>query len=140
MNVSIENAQFGYFKSQLRPQKMGKKPEAGTPKALSNAMKSKGMQKLRFFCQLCQKQCRDENGFKCHLMSEVWKHRIPKLSRYLGSPKTNVAVCRRSWSPKQSHVGVLCGFSWRLSSDFAAFVCRPASVGEQSLPRLHLRS
>jgi len=49
---------------------MGKKPEAGTPKALSNAMKSKGMQKLRFFCQLCQKQCRDENGFKCHLMSE----------------------------------------------------------------------
>lgn len=49
---------------------MGKKPEAGTPKALSNQMKSKGMQKLRFFCQLCQKQCRDENGFKCHLMAE----------------------------------------------------------------------
>lgn len=25
---------------------------------------------MRFFCQLCQKQCRDENGFKCHTMSE----------------------------------------------------------------------
>lgn len=49
---------------------MGKKAEAGTPKALANAMKSKGLQKLRFFCQLCQKQCRDENGFKCHTMSE----------------------------------------------------------------------
>ena len=29
-----------------------------------------GLQKLRFYCQLCQKQCRDENGFKCHTMSE----------------------------------------------------------------------
>ena len=35
-----------------------------TPKIL------KGLQKLRFYCQLCQKQCRDENGFKCHVMSE----------------------------------------------------------------------
>ena len=43
---------------------MGKRPEAGTPKAIANAQKSKGLQKLRFFCQLCQKQCRDENGFK----------------------------------------------------------------------------
>lgn len=49
---------------------MGKKAEAGTPKAISNAMKVKGLQKLRFYCQLCQKQCRDENGFKCHTMSE----------------------------------------------------------------------
>jgi len=49
---------------------MGKRPEAGTPKAIANAQKSKGLQKLRFFCQLCQKQCRDENGFKCHTMSE----------------------------------------------------------------------
>ena len=49
---------------------MGKKAEKGTPKQLANAMKSKGLQKLRFFCQLCQKQCRDENGFKCHTMSE----------------------------------------------------------------------
>lgn len=49
---------------------MGKRPEAGTPKAIANASKSKGLQKLRFYCQLCQKQCRDENGFKCHTMSE----------------------------------------------------------------------
>lgn len=31
---------------------------------------AKGLQKLRWFCQMCQKQCRDENGFKCHTMSE----------------------------------------------------------------------
>ena len=50
---------------------MGKKAEAGTPKWLANKMKSKGLQKLRWYCQMCEKQCRDENGFKCHTMSEV---------------------------------------------------------------------
>jgi len=33
-------------------------------------MKAKGLQKLRWYCQMCQKQCRDENGFKCHRMSD----------------------------------------------------------------------
>lgn len=31
---------------------------------------AKGLQKLKWYCQMCQKQCRDENGFKCHTMSE----------------------------------------------------------------------
>jgi len=44
--------------------------EVGTPKYLANAMKSKGLQRLRWYCQVCQKQCRDENGFKCHAQSE----------------------------------------------------------------------
>ena len=42
-----------------------------TPKAIANAAKAKGLQKLKFFCQPCQKQCRDENGFKCHCASEA---------------------------------------------------------------------
>jgi DNA/RNA-binding protein KIN17 len=29
-----------------------------------------GLQKLKFYCQMCSKQCRDENGFKCHLTSD----------------------------------------------------------------------
>jgi len=45
--------------------------EAGTPKAIANAMKSKGLQRLRWYCQVCEKQCRDENGFKCHAASEA---------------------------------------------------------------------
>jgi DNA/RNA-binding protein KIN17 len=49
---------------------MGKRAEVGTPKYLANAMKSKGLQRLRWFCQVCEKQCRDENGFKCHTQSE----------------------------------------------------------------------
>ena len=31
-----------------------------SPKAIGNRIKSKGLQKLRWYCQMCQKQCRDE--------------------------------------------------------------------------------
>lgn len=44
--------------------------EVGSSKHLSNKMKSKGLQRLRWYCQACEKQCRDENGFKCHTQSE----------------------------------------------------------------------
>lgn len=46
------------------------KHEVGTPKYIANKIKAKGLQKLRWYCEMCQKQCRDENGFKCHTMSE----------------------------------------------------------------------
>ena len=50
---------------------MGKeKPGFLTAKAISNRIKAKGLQKLRWYCQMCQKQCRDENGFKLHTTSE----------------------------------------------------------------------
>ena len=45
------------------------KAEKGSAKDIANKMKAKGLQKLKFFCQMCNKQCRDENGFKCHLTS-----------------------------------------------------------------------
>ncbi|KAJ7578151.1 domain of Kin17 curved DNA-binding protein-domain-containing protein [Mycena floridula] len=44
--------------------------EVGTPKFIANKMKSKGLQRLRWYCQVCEKQCRDENGYKCHAASE----------------------------------------------------------------------
>lgn len=46
------------------------KAERGTPKDIANRMKARGLQKLKFYCQMCSKQCRDENGFKCHLTSD----------------------------------------------------------------------
>lgn len=49
---------------------MGKSGGFLTPKAIANRIKSKGLLKLKFYCQVCEKQCRDENGFKCHTMSE----------------------------------------------------------------------
>ncbi|NXO92431.1 KIN17 protein, partial [Certhia brachydactyla] len=47
-----------------------------SPKVIANRIKSKGLQKLRWYCQMCQKQCRDENGFKCHCMSESHQRQL----------------------------------------------------------------
>lgn len=47
-----------------------------SPKAIANRIKAKGLQKLRWYCQMCEKQCRDENGFKCHLTSESHKRKM----------------------------------------------------------------
>lgn len=44
--------------------------EVGSTKHLSNKLKSKGLQRLRWYCQVCERQMRDENGFKCHTQSE----------------------------------------------------------------------
>lgn len=52
------------------------KHEKGTPKEIANRHKSKGLQKLKWFCQMCQKQCRDQNGFKCHLTSEAHQRQM----------------------------------------------------------------
>ena len=46
------------------------KAEKGSIKDIGKRIKSKGLQKLKFYCQMCEKQCRDANGFKCHLTSE----------------------------------------------------------------------
>lgn len=53
--------------------------EAGSSKAIGNAIKAKGLTKLRFYCQICEKACRDENGYKCHLESETHMRQISAL-------------------------------------------------------------
>ncbi|ORY81468.1 domain of Kin17 curved DNA-binding protein-domain-containing protein, partial [Protomyces lactucae-debilis] len=46
------------------------KAERGSTKDVANRMRSKGLQRLRFYCQVCEKQMRDGNGFKQHTNSE----------------------------------------------------------------------
>ena len=46
------------------------KAEKGSVKDIGKRIKAKGLQKLKFYCQMCEKQCRDANGFKCHIQSE----------------------------------------------------------------------
>ncbi|EKD14847.1 uncharacterized protein L3040_003935 [Drepanopeziza brunnea f. sp. 'multigermtubi'] len=46
------------------------KAEIGSTKHLNNKLKSKGLQRLRWYCQVCERQMRDENGFKMHTQSE----------------------------------------------------------------------
>ncbi|CAA7262819.1 unnamed protein product [Cyclocybe aegerita] len=78
--------------------------EAGTPKAIANAMKSKGLQRLRWYCQVCQKQCRDENGFKCHAASESHLRQMLVVGEHAGS-----------------HIA---GFSNQFQSEFVALLSR----------------
>ncbi len=65
--------------------------EVGTPKYIANKMKSKGLQRLRWYCQVCSKQCRDENGFKCHTQSPSHINNITSLS-ISGSNKNNEII------------------------------------------------
>jgi DNA/RNA-binding protein KIN17 len=39
-------------------------------KAIGKAIKAKGLGKLKWYCEVCKKQCRDENGFQNHLTTE----------------------------------------------------------------------
>lgn len=48
---------------------MGQNGGFMTAKAISKRIKAKGLGRLRWYCQMCEKQCRDENGFKCHTQS-----------------------------------------------------------------------
>ena len=60
-----------------------------TAKAIGKKIKAKGLQKLKFYCQMCQKQCRDANGFKCHTTSEAHQRQLllfaENPNKYLGS-------------------------------------------------------
>jgi hypothetical protein len=66
------------------------KAEVGSTKFLNNKLKSKGLQRLRWYCQVgenmpqlfapvtnrllqvCERQMRDENGFKMHTVRHQW--------------------------------------------------------------------
>ncbi|KAJ2455232.1 hypothetical protein EV183_000967 [Coemansia sp. RSA 2336] len=59
-----------------------------SPKAVANRIKAKGLQRLRWYCQMCEKQCRDANGFKCHCASESHQRQMAIFAenpgRYVG--------------------------------------------------------
>ena len=63
---------------------MGKSDGFLTPKAISNRIKAKGLQKLKFYCQMCEKQCRDANGFKCHCQSESHRRQMEIVQQQQG--------------------------------------------------------
>jgi len=68
----------------------------GTPKYLANKMKSKGLQRLRWYCQVCEKQCRDENGFKCHTASEAHLRQMLVVGEHAGRHISDFSVTFQS--------------------------------------------
>ncbi|GAB2282068.1 DNA/RNA-binding protein kin17 [Dionaea muscipula] len=68
-------------KSLIKQFSMGKN-EFLTPKAIANRIKAKGLQKLRWYCQMCQKQCRDENEeFESSFLEHMKRsHRFSRIA------------------------------------------------------------
>ncbi|ESO84305.1 hypothetical protein LOTGIDRAFT_236286 [Lottia gigantea] len=87
-----------------------------TPKAIANRIKAKGLQKLRWYCEMCQKQCRDENGFKCHMTSESHQRQLLLFAEnpdeYIDSFSNEFAedfleVLRRRCGTKRIHANIV---------------------------------
>jgi len=92
------------------------KHAVGTPKWISNKIKSKGLQKLRWYCQMCQKQCRDENGFKCHTTSEAHQRQLllfgENSGKFLSSYSREfelgfTLILKRQFNEKRVHANVV---------------------------------
>ncbi|KNZ62223.1 hypothetical protein VP01_129g13 [Puccinia sorghi] len=82
------------------------KAEKGTPKAIANAMKSKGLQRLRWYCQVCEKQV----WKKCHTMSEGHLRQMlvvgENAGKYINDYSENfkkdfLALLSRRWGTKR---------------------------------------
>ncbi|KAI8844292.1 domain of Kin17 curved DNA-binding protein-domain-containing protein [Chytriomyces cf. hyalinus JEL632] len=87
-----------------------------TPKAIANRIKAKGLQKLRWYCQMCEKQCRDENGFKCHCASEAHQRQMGLFAENAGKYVTGFSgqfksdflkILRISHGTKRTHANVV---------------------------------
>ncbi|KAK0550900.1 hypothetical protein OC844_006655 [Tilletia horrida] len=89
------------------------KAAAGSAKALSNSMKAKGLTKLRFYCQICQKANRDENGYKCHIESESHLRKAAALGGGGGGSGSS-----------KSGGGVIDDFSREFQDSFVALLSR----------------
>ena len=87
-----------------------------TAAALSQRLKWRGLQKLKFYCQLCEKQMRDQNGFKCHLMAEAHQRNLliaaEDPAKYISHysdlfHKDYMALVKRRWPSTRVHCNVV---------------------------------
>lgn len=60
---------------------MDKMSDFNTAKYLNKQMKARGLQKLKYYCQVCRKQCRDDNGFQSHIKSPSHLKKISKVTQ-----------------------------------------------------------
>ena len=87
-----------------------------TAQALSQRLKWRGLQKLKFYCQLCEKQMRDQNGFKCHMMSEAHQRNLliaaEDPAKYINHysdlfHQDYMALLKRRWGTTRVHCNVV---------------------------------
>lgn len=119
------------------------------PKSIKKIWKLSGPMKLKFYCQMCQKQCRDEHGFKAHcssvshmnqmmLFSEHQEHYIEQHSNEFHSEFMQLLQLKK---PKHVHVNSLYqehilmpdhmhlnATKWATISDYISFIGKKGLV------------
>lgn len=53
---------------------------ADLSKSIAKKLKSSGLKRLRWYCTMCEKQCRDENGFRNHCTTDNHLRNMDKFS------------------------------------------------------------
>ena len=95
---------------------MGKKKDPMSAKALSQRLKWRGLQKLKYYCQLCERQMRDDNGMKCHMMSEQHQRNMMIMAespeKYIEEyselfHRDYIALLKRRWGTTRVHCNVV---------------------------------
>lgn len=133
-----------------------------SPKAIGNRIKSKGLQKLRWYCQMCQKQCRDENGFKCHCMSESHQRQLllasedpnqfmdyfsdefkrdflELLRRRFGTKRVHNNIVYNEYISHREHVHMN-STQWETLTDFTKWIAAPYAPFKLLASRIKRRS
>lgn len=54
--------------------------EPGSTSHVDKKMKMAGLGRLRWYCTPCEKQCRDQNAFKQHTLSEAHVRRMESIT------------------------------------------------------------
>ncbi|KAF8750179.1 hypothetical protein HU200_012429 [Digitaria exilis] len=107
------------------------KHEFLTPKAIANRIKAKGLQKLRWYCQMCQKQFRDENGFKCHCMSGFSDEFLDRAHRH---SRVAATVVYNEYIADRHHV-LMNSTRWAALTEFVKFLGRKGYCKVEDTPK-----
>uniref|UniRef100_A0A3Q1FC27 DNA/RNA-binding protein KIN17 n=1 Tax=Acanthochromis polyacanthus TaxID=80966 RepID=A0A3Q1FC27_9TELE len=116
-----------------------------SPKAISNRIKSKGLQKLRWYCQMCQKQCRDECVYcrcwcfklmcVCCLESHQFKSDfLELLSRRFGTKRVHNNIVYNEYISHREHVHMN-STQWETLTDFTKWLGREGLCKVDETPK-----
>ncbi|XP_006749877.1 DNA/RNA-binding protein KIN17 [Leptonychotes weddellii] len=98
-----------------------------TPKAIANRIKSKGLQKLRWYCQMCQKQCRDESR-------EFRNDFLELLRRRFGTKRVHNNIVYNEYISHREHIHMN-ATQWETLTDFTKWLGREGLCKVDETPK-----
>ncbi|KAJ4839427.1 DNA/RNA-binding protein kin17 [Turnera subulata] len=105
--------------------RMENKNEFLTPEEIAERIKAIGLQRLRWYCQMCQKQCRDEKGFKRHCMSvshqQLENAFLDLMRASHGHSRVSAAVVYHEYIHDPHHVDMN-STQWATLSEFVKYL------------------